>query len=215
MIKIFIAIMTIILTSTAIANTLIPVNIDMFEAGNYWVWEYKTAKGEHNSFEKYLVLSKSGSNVTFEMQSQLAGDRTYNAHHRFTVDIDKCLENYKDYSRMSTWQLESFKYKSPQGNWTDAGFTHNTQVFEEKFNCHQFVDANNYRFRHTLRDGQLDALGDVVYSINQDLFPRKGHTDSMFIFQPYDMASIAGFKVFNPGKGDHEYFFELVEWQMD
>lgn len=201
--------------SPSFAQSLIPVNLDMFEEGNYWVWEYKTIEGEHNSLEKYLVLSKQGSLVTFEMQSQLAGSDSYNSHHRFTVDINKCLDTYKDYSHVKKWRLESFKYKYSEGRWLEAGYKHNTQVFEEKFNCHRFIDANKFQFEHSLENSYLDSLGDVVYSINHAIYPRKGHSDSKFIFQPYNMGSIAGYKIFNPGKKGHEYTFELTQWQMD
>ena len=201
--------------TTSYAQSLIPVNIDMFQPGNYWVWEYKTIEGEHNSFEKYLVLSREGSIVTFEMQTQLADASSFSAHHRFTVDIDECLQTYEDYSRIKKWRLKSFKYKYEEGRWLEAGYKNNTQVFEEKFNCHRYIDVNNFQFKHSLENSYLASLGEVTYSINHAIYPRKGHADTKFIFQPYDMASIAGYKIFNTGKKGHEYTFELSEWKMD
>ena len=84
--------LTLLLPSISLAQSLIAVNKKMFTVGNYWVWEYKTIEGDHNSYVKYLVLAKQGSKVTFEMQSQLSGESAFKAHHRFSVDLQNAKQ---------------------------------------------------------------------------------------------------------------------------
>ena len=207
--------LTLLLPSISLAQSLIAVNKKMFTVGNYWVWEYKTIEGDHNSYEKYLVLSQQGSKVTFEMQSQLSGESAFKAHHRFSVDIAKCKAAYTNYHRLKTWKLESFSYRNSNGRWVDAGFRDNTQVFEEKFNCHTFIDVNQVQFKHKIENAYLASLGDVVFSVNKRVYARRGQSPSKYIFQPYDMAAVAGYKLFNEGVKGQEYTFELVDWNLN
>ena len=60
-----------------LAQSLIPVENHYFEKGNYWVWEYKNHKGEHNSFEKYevepLCLLIGGLQISQRLEPKLLG----------------------------------------------------------------------------------------------------------------------------------------------
>ena len=90
------------------SQSLIPVEAETFEKGNYWVWEYKNYKGGHNSFERYEVAERSGTVVTILMQSKLKGELSFKTHHKIVADIEKCQRNYEDFSKLSKWKLEGF-----------------------------------------------------------------------------------------------------------
>ena len=114
------------------SQSLIPVEAETFEKGNYWVWEYKNYKGGHNSFERYEVAERSGTVVTILMQSKLKGELSFKTHHKIVADIEKCQRNYEDFSKLSKWKLEGF-YFNRNGRWVRAGDGTNVQAFEEKF----------------------------------------------------------------------------------
>ena len=196
-----------------LAQSLIPVENHYFEKGNYWVWEYKNHKGEHNSFEKYEVEKRSGSVITILMQSQLQGETEFKTHHKMVVDLEHCHNVYKDYRKLSSWQLRGFYFNSKNG-WVRVGNGSNVQAFEEKFSCHRFIDVNGFQFKHSLEEGFVEAIGELTFSINKKVYPKPGQFDSKYVFQPYELGGIAAYKVFNPGKGKDQYTFELVDWKM-
>ena len=215
MLNLIVIVTMFILCPLAASQTLIPVGPEMFAQGNYWIWQYKDHNGSHSSFEKYLVRSRRGNVVSIEMQSQLKNDSVFTPHHRFTVDISKCTAAYLDYRTVKPWRLESFQYRAQTGTWQEVGILNNVQIFEEKFLCHQFIDASEHRFKHSLESSYLEPLGEVIYAVAADKRPRPGHFASKYIFQPYDYAGIAGFKEFNPNSPKDRYTFELYDWQMN
>ena len=213
--KFIITLITACFSFTAVSQTLIPANDDMFEQGNFWIWEYKNHLGEFSSLERYEVVAVKGDLITVEMATQYPGQDQFSAHHRFKFVLDDCLSAYEDLRKKPYWRLKGFYYKGPDQVWTKGSRGLNVQVFEEKFNCMQILDAANIQFEHKFTDRNLENVGAATLFQNSKVRPpRKVEYYSWYIFQPYKLGGIAGYKVFNPGKGDNEFTFELVEWNM-
>ncbi len=122
----------------AIGSTV--VDPDHFYKGARWIWSYSERgdqKGEWQDpylYEVYEVVHVDGPQVTIEMSSRSNLFEPTAAHHKFIVDINKCLASGKKRTKFNRFRIE-FYTKSFGKGWTLLAKKHKALAFTEKFNC--------------------------------------------------------------------------------
>lgn len=186
------------LVSFANAFSYPTVKADDFKVGDYWVWAYSEKNVNQNAwkspylYEQYTVVKKENSQITFEMASGPQWPVKKDAHHRFVVDISKCLKNLQSIDKLKKWSVAFFS-KSYSPNWELVSVTHDPLVFTEKFNCISESDKS-YEEVVSISLGQLTSFKHNIAG-----------WDSYYGSDQKQAPAVALLKYF-----DERYKFELV-----
>ncbi len=113
---------------------------DQFTIGDRWVWSYSEWSHEKNDFlrpylfETYEVTAVRDAEITIEMSSSPDIDQKEPSHHKFIIDIDRCLTLGKAKQSLRNLRIH-FYTKSLDQNWKLLSKNHKALAFTEKFNC--------------------------------------------------------------------------------
>uniref|UniRef100_A0A0G4FWZ2 Sulfatase-modifying factor enzyme domain-containing protein n=1 Tax=Chromera velia CCMP2878 TaxID=1169474 RepID=A0A0G4FWZ2_9ALVE len=199
---------------TANSDTDVPVAVSpsSFPVGMQWVWQYEDSQSVVSSWERYEVTKREADNiVVLEMASRFPDKpkADFTVHHRMTVDVQKCLDAYRDLRRPKGWALKKFEYLS-DGKWMPGGSGKNRQAFEEKFNCIASVDEKEQRYVYESKEISLPVTGKTRVFRQGRKFTPRGQYDSWYFQGPDALGGIAAWKDFNPDKPKFAYTFRLI-----
>ncbi len=124
------------------------IQIDQFEKGHFWVWSYSEWNEEEKNFfdpylfETYEVTDVEDAKITIEMSSSPSIDQKQPPHHRFVINLDRCLTLGQSQKSLKNLRIH-FYTKSMGNDWKLLSKNHKALAFTEKFNCLSASQAAN------------------------------------------------------------------------
>ncbi len=172
------------------------MSLDQFSQKNQWTWSYSERDeitGDWKSpylYETYQVVEKKGSVVTIEMSSHEDLNKKTKPHHKFIVDIEKCLEAGQNLGRFMKFKI-SFYTMTLENQWTLLSHHHKALAFTEKFNCYW---------------GKLKKVEKWEESLGVPLFQWRGSPVRSWYIEALDQYSGVAFE-----RETGQYRMELVQ----
>ena len=167
----------------------------LFKKGATWTWSYYES-GDLNkvySEEKYKVIKKKGSMVTFILFSKVGKEENFSKRHKFRVDLKVCHQKWK--RRNYNPSLVKKFWQRVGQNWKLVQNSGKSLLFEEKFNCNPSLKSKISSYDHPW------------FGNNSVVGPSK---EGSFYFREGPMKGILSHKFFNKGT-PHFYLMLLKE----
>ena len=208
--KIYLLLLSVLLSKLSFAQNLPMPSDDQFSIGNYWTWTYYT-EGDSNHFyssERYQVIKRNGTSATFEIQSRYSESGDFTPSSRFTVDLSKCYNAFRNPKLKLNFMIALYPYE--KDHWARSPIRNEAVAFEEKFNCnpivhHQINPLYETRFDTTEFNGIQTTLFQQ--------WPKYQHSQirSLYFMDYPGLEGIAFRKSFNPGTSGY-YEMRLTDW---
>lgn len=179
-----------------------------FQAGNYWIWEYRDGAGGISSWERYAVQAAEGSRVVLDMASRFDEAEPFSTHHRMKIDLVKARAAKESHT---DWEFDDFLYRDPKDLWAVAPHRDNVQAFEEKFNV-VGVNGPVVETRRLALPTFFDGSPSTLVQTR-----RHSYTNAWYVREPRRHSGLAAYKSFGPEGAADSYSFQLVDvgWSID
>jgi hypothetical protein len=169
------------------------VTKSLFKKGSFWIWNYYE-NGELEklySQEKYTVTKRERNYITFVLSSKIGEETEFSKRFKFKVNLKTCQNKYRQRHFNPSYSLLFWQRQNKK--WTSLGRTGKSLLFEEKFNCNQFLSEKRQTFDHPLR-GLIETTGTTK--------------EGSFYFKEGSLEGVLSHKHFN--RGTAHYYLMLL-----